>query len=81
MANNNKKDEAVQQPQVEEQKQPVYKYFHLDEFLSVREEKLSQGIVNGFRNFLTKKGELYKLSLDAFEEDLKAFLGRFNKKN
>lgn len=77
----NKKDEIVEQKAVVEE-QPVIapiKYFHLDEFLANRKEKLSLEIVNGFRVFL--KGRLYQLSLEAFEKELKAFHERFNKKN
>lgn len=74
--------EDVQQLKVEEQEQieqaPI-KYFHVDEFLSDRVEKLPTEIVNGFKRFL--KGRLYQTSLDGFEKDLKAFYERFNKKD
>lgn len=80
MANANKKDEVVEQPSVVEQpKEAPIQYFHVDEFLSKREEKLSQEIVKGFKIFL--KGGLYQTSLEAFEGKLKAFYERFNKKN
>jgi putative aminopeptidase FrvX len=54
-------------------KEPV-RYIHIDEFFANREEKLSQGIKNGFSVFM--RGQTYQLSHENFEKKLKEFMKR-----